>query len=39
MGDEEARAMGVDPDLFKPILVILAKIMTAVAVSAVGIIA
>jgi len=39
MGDDEARAMGVDPDRFKLILVLLATIMTAVAVSAVGIIA
>jgi len=39
MGDEEARSMGVDPDIFKLILIVLATIMTAVAVSAVGIIA
>jgi iron complex transport system permease protein len=39
MGDEEARAMGVDPDLFKLVLIVLATLMTAVAVSAVGIIA
>jgi len=39
MGEEEARSMGVDPDLFKLVLIILATVMTAVAVSAVGIIA
>jgi iron complex transport system permease protein len=39
MGDEEARTMGVNPDIFKLILIILATFMTAVAVSAVGTIA
>jgi iron complex transport system permease protein len=39
MGDEEARTMGVNPDIFKLILIVLATFMTAVAVSAVGTIA
>jgi len=38
MGDEEARALGVDPDRLKLILIVLSTLMTALAVSAVGII-
>ena len=39
MGDEEARALGVNPDRFKLLFVFLATLMTAVTVSTVGIIA
>jgi iron complex transport system permease protein len=39
MGDEEARALGINADLFKLTLIVLATFMTAIAVSAVGTIA
>lgn len=39
MGDEEARTLGINPDIFKLLLIMLATFMTAVAVSAVGTIA
>lgn len=39
LGDEEARSLGVHPDRFKVIVIALATLMTAVAVSTVGIIA
>ncbi len=39
MGDHEARALGVNPEKYKIILITLATLMTAVSVSAVGIIA
>ena len=39
MGDDEARTMGVNPEKLKIILVVLATLMTSVAVSTVGIIA
>lgn len=39
MGDEEARTLGIDPDRLKLILIALSTLMTALAVSAVGIIA
>jgi iron complex transport system permease protein len=39
MGDEEARTLGVNPDRFKVLLIALATLITAVAVSTVGIIA
>ena len=39
MGDEEARALGVNPEKFKLILIFLATLSTSLAVSAVGIIA
>ncbi len=38
MGDEEARALGVNPERCKLILIVLATLITAVSVSAVGII-
>jgi iron complex transport system permease protein len=38
MGDEEARSLGVDPDRLKLILIVLSTLMTALAVSAAGII-
>lgn len=39
MGDEEARSLGVNPDRIKLLLLTLATLMTALAVSVVGIIA
>jgi iron complex transport system permease protein len=39
MGDDEARTMGINPDVFKLVLIVVATFMTAVAVSAVGTIA
>ena len=39
MGEEEARSLGVHPEKYKLILVILATLVTALSVSAVGIIA
>jgi iron complex transport system permease protein len=39
MGDHEARALGVNPERYKLILITLATLVTAVSVSAVGIIA
>lgn len=39
MGDDEARTMGVNPDLLKLILIITSTLITALAVSASGIIA
>jgi iron complex transport system permease protein len=39
MGDDEARTLGINPDIFKLILIVVATLMTAVAVSAVGTIA
>lgn len=39
MGDEEARTLGVNPERMKLVFVLCATLMTAVAVSAVGIIA
>ena len=39
MGDDEARTLGVNPELLKCILIILATLSTAVAVSTTGIIA
>lgn len=39
MGDEEARALGVNPEVFKFIFIVLATLVTAICVSSVGIIA
>ena len=39
MGDEEARSLGVDADKYKTAFILIATLMTAVAVSAAGIIA
>lgn len=39
MGDEEARTLGVHPELYKGIFIVAATLMTAISVSAVGIIA
>ena len=39
LGEEEARALGVDPERYKIVLVTLATLITALSVSAVGIIA
>ena len=39
MGDEEARALGVNPEGFKFIFIVLATLVTAICVSSVGIIA
>lgn len=39
MGDDEARTLGINPDIFKLVLIVFATFMTAVAVSAVGTIA
>jgi iron complex transport system permease protein len=39
MGDEEARTLGVSPEFYKAIFIILATLVTAISVSAVGIIA
>ena len=39
MGDEEARALGLDPGLHKTLLITLATLITAVSVSSVGVIA
>lgn len=39
MGDEEARAMGVNPETFKFIFIVLSTLVTAICVSSVGIIA
>lgn len=39
MGDEEARTLGVHPDRLKLIFIVISTLMTAIAVSAVGIIA
>ena len=39
MGDAESRTLGVNPELYKGIFIILATLITAVSVSAVGIIA
>ena len=39
MGDEEARALGVNPEKYKLILITLATLTTAISVSAVGIVA
>lgn len=39
MGDEEARSLGVNPDLLKLIFIVISTLMTAIAVSSVGIIA
>jgi iron complex transport system permease protein len=39
MGDEEARTLGVHPEVYKGIFIVAATLMTAISVSAVGIIA
>lgn len=39
MGDQEARALGVNPEKYKLILIVLATLITAISVSVVGIIA
>ncbi len=39
MGDEEARTLGINPEKYKSFFIILATLMTALSVSAVGIIA
>lgn len=39
MGDEEARSLGVNPEKYKLIVITIATLVTAIAVSAVGIIA
>ena len=39
MGDQEARALGIDPEKYKRIFMVLATLMTALSVSSVGIIA
>jgi len=39
MGDEEARTLGINPELYKSIFIMLATLMTALSVSVVGIIA
>jgi iron complex transport system permease protein len=39
MGDEEARTLGVHPELYKGLFIVLATLITAISVSAVGIIA
>ncbi|WP_421902023.1 FecCD family ABC transporter permease [Maridesulfovibrio sp.] len=39
MGDEEARTLGINPELYKSIFILLATLMTALSVSVVGIIA
>lgn len=39
MGDDEARTMGVNPDLLKLVLIVTSTLVTALAVSATGIIA
>jgi len=39
MGDEESKTLGVNPELYKVIFVIIATLITAISVSAVGIIA
>ncbi len=39
MGDEEARTLGVNPELLKLVFIVTATLMTAIAVAAVGIIA
>jgi len=39
MGDEEARALGVNPEVFKFIFIVLATLVTAICVSSVGIVA
>ncbi|MBI9043463.1 MAG: iron ABC transporter permease [Anaerolineaceae bacterium] len=39
MGDEEARSLGVNPDRLKIIFIVIATLMTAIAVATVGIIA
>lgn len=39
MGDEEARTLGINPEKYKTIFIVLATLMTALSVSVVGIIA
>lgn len=39
MGDEEARTLGVNPEEYKAVFIIIATLVTAISVSAVGIIA
>ncbi|ACS80115.1 FecCD family ABC transporter permease [Maridesulfovibrio salexigens] len=39
MGDEEARTLGINPEFYKSIFILLATLMTALSVSVVGIIA
>ncbi len=39
MGDEEARALSVNPEVFKFIVIVLATLVTAICVSSVGIVA
>jgi iron complex transport system permease protein len=39
MGDEEAKALGVNPDFYKPLLIVLTTLATALSVSMVGIVA
>jgi iron complex transport system permease protein len=39
MGDEESRTLGVNPEIYKVIFIVIATLITAISVSAVGIIA
>jgi iron complex transport system permease protein len=39
MGDEEARALGVNPELYKAVFIVFATLVTALSVSSVGVIA
>ncbi len=39
MGDEEARTLGINPEVYKSVFILLATLMTALSVSVVGIIA
>lgn len=39
MGDEEAKALGVDPNLYRPLFIVLSTLATALCVSMVGIVA
>jgi len=39
MGDEESRTLGVNPEFYKAIFIVIATLITAISVSAVGIIA